>query len=207
MAEQDNQQQTVTRTYRAAVRLGEDFVTLEETITLPLQASDDEIQQAVSLGWRIYQAQQESLEAQVASLRESRPAASAPGSRTIRNPEAPASDKQRQLIGTLQQNLHWSEQQLAAHAMQRGTPLAQLTKGQASAFIDDLKRLTQEATDEQPGTGEGSRISERQYTALRDLAQRGALDLAQEVRQRFGKEVSELSAREAGDLLNEWQRP
>lgn len=201
MAEQDSEQRTVTRTYRAAVRLGEDFVTLEETITLPLQASDEEIQQAVSLGWRIYQAQQEALEAQVASLRESRPAANAPGPIAIRNPDAPASDKQRQLIATLQQNLHWSEQQLAAHALQRGTPLAQLTKGQASAFIDELKRLNQEAD-----TGEGSRISERQHQALLDLAQRGGLDLGQEVQERFGKEVSEISARQAGELLNEWQR-
>ena len=37
----------VSRTYRAAIRLGEDFITLEETISLPLDASDEEVTQAV----------------------------------------------------------------------------------------------------------------------------------------------------------------
>src|SRR3989442_164497 len=49
----------VSRTYRAAIRIGEDFITLEETIALPLDASDDEVAQAVELGWRIYRAQRE----------------------------------------------------------------------------------------------------------------------------------------------------
>jgi hypothetical protein len=33
---------TVARTYRAAIRIGEDFITLEETIALPIDASDEE---------------------------------------------------------------------------------------------------------------------------------------------------------------------
>ena len=37
----------VTRTYRAAIRCGEDFITIEETIALPPTASDAEIAQAV----------------------------------------------------------------------------------------------------------------------------------------------------------------
>jgi hypothetical protein len=45
---------TVSRTYRAAIRIGEDYVTLEETIVLPLDASDEEVAKAVDLGWRIY---------------------------------------------------------------------------------------------------------------------------------------------------------
>jgi len=37
------EERLVSRTYRAAIRLGEDFITLEETITLPLDASDEEV--------------------------------------------------------------------------------------------------------------------------------------------------------------------
>ena len=43
-----NDERSVTRTYRAAVRLGEDFITLEETVTLPLDATDEEVQKAVN---------------------------------------------------------------------------------------------------------------------------------------------------------------
>ena len=36
-------QRMVSRTYRAAIRIGEDFITMEETIALPLDASDEEV--------------------------------------------------------------------------------------------------------------------------------------------------------------------
>ena len=61
----------VSRTYRAAIRLGEDFITLEETVTLPLDASDEEVTQAVDLAWRIYRAQREAADAQIAVLEKS----------------------------------------------------------------------------------------------------------------------------------------
>ena len=37
---------TVTRTFRTAIRCGEDFITIEETIVLPAGASDEQIQEA-----------------------------------------------------------------------------------------------------------------------------------------------------------------
>ncbi len=48
-----NEQPTVARTFRAAIRIGEDFYTVEETITLPIDAGDEEIAQAVNTGLRI----------------------------------------------------------------------------------------------------------------------------------------------------------
>ena len=98
----------VSRTYRAAIRLGEDFITLEETITLPLDASAEEVTQAVDLGWRIYRAQREAAEAQAADIRSTAPA---PAPITIRDPDAPASDNQRNYIATLQDKLTWSSEQ------------------------------------------------------------------------------------------------
>src|SRR5262245_60107349 len=95
----------VSRTYRAAIRLGEDFITLEETISLPLDASDAEVAQAVDLGWRIYRAQREAAEAQINDVRSSAPA---PAPFTIRDPDAPASDNQRNYIATLQDKLAWN---------------------------------------------------------------------------------------------------
>ena len=65
---------TVSRTYRAAIRIGEDYITLEETIVLPLDASDEEVAKAVDLGWRIYRTQREAIEAQIAGIREAQPA-------------------------------------------------------------------------------------------------------------------------------------
>ncbi len=134
---------SVTRTYRTAIRLGEDFITLEETISLPLGASDEEVQQAVELGWRIYQAQRAALEAQVASVRESQPA---PAPIVVRDPDAPASDKQRHYIATLQEQLAWSNEQLGVYANEHTVDLVTMTKGQASSFIDGLKRLAEERT-------------------------------------------------------------
>ena len=49
----------VTRTLRAALKIGEDYVTIEESITLARDASDADIQAAVALGWRIYTQQRE----------------------------------------------------------------------------------------------------------------------------------------------------
>src|SRR5512143_1611249 len=95
----------VSRTYRAAIRIGEDFITLEETIALPLDASDEEVAQAVDLGWRIYRAQREAAEAQASEIRS---AIGTPQPITVRDPDAPASDKQRNYIATLQEQISWS---------------------------------------------------------------------------------------------------
>jgi len=82
----------VSRTYRAAIRIGEDFITMEETIALPLDASDEEVTQAVDLGWRIFRAQREAADAQVHDIRS---AIGTPAPITVRDPDAPASTPQQ----------------------------------------------------------------------------------------------------------------
>lgn len=210
-----NDERSVTRTYRAAVRLGEDFITLEETVTLPLDASDEEVQKAVDLGWRIFRAQREAVEQQVAGVRE---AQGAPAPITVRDPDAPASDKQRNYIATLQDNLGWAGEQLGAYAAEHGVDLVTLTKGQASGFIDGLKKLADEraryhaepkprpAPDDPLADGVGSQpASERQLQALARLAQSRALDLDEETERRFGVASVDLSDEQARMLLSEWQ--
>jgi len=215
MATPSSHERSVTRTYRAAVRLGEDYITLEETITLPLTASDEDVQQAVELGLRIYRAQREAVEQQVAGIRE---AQGAPAGITVRDPESPASEKQRNYIATLQDNLTWSSDQLSTYAGEHSVDLVTLTKGQASSFIDGLKKLADERVryqaeprpraiaDDPLADGVGSQpASEKQLQALARLAQSRALDLDQESERRFGVSSSDLSDEQARMLLSEWQ--
>ena len=138
----------VSRTYRAAIRLGEDFVTMEETVVLPIDASDEEIAQAVDLGWRIFAAQRATAEQQIGEIRAGMPAV--PPQIRMREPDAPASDKQRNYIATLQEQLGWSSEQLAAYAQEQEIDLVSMTKGQASAFIDGLKALGEQTTEPTP---------------------------------------------------------
>lgn len=215
MATPSRDERSVTRTYRAAIRLGEDFITLEETITLPIDASDDEVQQAVDLGWRIYRAQREAVEGQIATVREGQ-AAAAPI--TVRDPDAPASEKQRNYIATLQDNLSWSNEQLAGYASEHGVDLVTMTKGQASGFIDGLKKLADErarynaeskarmaAEPAEAPAGGGQPASERQLQALARLAQSRALDLDAEAERRYGVASEQLSDEQARAMLSEWQ--
>ena len=216
----------ISRTYRAAIRIGEDFITLEETITLPLDASDEEVGQAVDLGWRIYRAQREAAEAQVADVRSSAPA---PAAITIRDPDAPASDNQRNYIATLQDKLTWNSEQLAAYAEEQRVDLVTMTKGQASAFIDGLKKLSEDraqygesarakpaaqradepavATAAAPNrAADGAPVNEKQLHALERLAQQQGLDLDMEARRRYGVVAHGLTFEQASALLREWQR-
>lgn len=207
-----SEERSVTRTYRAAVRLGEDFITLEETITLPVSATDEEVQRAVDLGWRIYHAQREAVDQQVAAVRE---AQGAHGPITVRDPDAPASDKQRNYIATLQDNLAWTNEELTSYAGEHAVDLVTMTKGQASAFIDGLKKLADErarysadqrarAVAESPAEGSHP-ASERQLQALSRIAQSRALDLDDEAARRFGVASSAMSDEQARQLLSEWQ--
>jgi len=222
------EERLVTRTYRAAIRTGEDFITLEETITLPVDATDEDISQAVELGLRIYHAQREAIETQIAMVRES----VAPAPITVRDPDAPASEKQRNFITTLQESLGWSSEQLASYAGEQGIDLVTLTKGQASTFIDGLKKQSEERTtsDSRPQDGR-SRLSEerasfdsrpqdgrsrtenghqpvfsRQLQALERLAQQHNLDLNVESQQRFGVPTQNLTFDQASALLRDLQR-
>jgi hypothetical protein len=192
---------SVTRTYRTAIRVGDDYLTLEETITLPLDADEAEIKQAVELGWRIYTAQQEAVSQQVAAVREAQGAYPA---FTMRDPEAPASEKQRNYIAALQDDLTWSNEQLTTYAGGQGIDLVTLTKGQASQFIDTLKKMA----EERPRYGEPAEneaLSERQHQALLRLAEERGLDLEREVEQRFNLTPAALSNQQASALISEWQ--
>jgi hypothetical protein len=221
----------VSRTYRAAIRIGEDFITLEETIALPLDASDEEVAQAVDLGWRIYRAQREAAEAQVTDIRGT---IGAPQPITVRDPDSPASDKQRHYIATLQDNLTWNSEQLAAYAEDQSVDLVTMTKGQASLFIDGLKKLAEEratygdgarakatpggpqstraaepaaaATQASPATS-AAPVNEKQIHAMERLAQQQGLDLDMESRRRFGVVAHGLTYEQASSLLRDLQRP
>jgi hypothetical protein len=213
MATPTPSERSVTRTYRAAVRLGEDFITLEETITLPLDASDEDVQRAVDLGWRIYAAQREAVAQQVATVRESQ------GQHTpitVRDPDAPASDKQRNYIAALQEDLSWTNDQLASYAGDHSVDLVTMTKGQASGFIDSLKKFAEErprysadqgrarAVAEQPA-GPSQPASEKQLQALARIAQTRALNLDAEATERFGVASDALNDDQARAMLSEWQ--
>lgn len=119
---------TVTRTIRAAIRIGEDFYTIEETITLPADANEAAITQAVALGWQVYRAQREAATAQVAEMREGIPVVA-----------VLASEKQRNYIAALQTQAGWSSEQLHAAATGLGFDLPSMTHAQASALIDAMK--------------------------------------------------------------------
>jgi hypothetical protein len=217
-------ERSVTRIYRAAVRLGEDFITLEESVTLPIDATDDEVAQAVDLGWRIYRAQRAAVEAQVASVRET--ATVTATSYTVKDPDAPASDKQRNYIAALQEDLVWSSEQLASYAHEQQIDLVTLTKGQASGFIDGLKKLSEERSEYErtkveavpavaPAPAPAPRTArpndsgpavEKQIQALERLAQHKGLELDAEARRRYGTAANGLTFGQAGELLSEWQR-
>jgi hypothetical protein len=223
----------VSRTYRAAIRIGEDFITMEETIALPLDASDEEVTQAVDLGWRIFRAQREAADAQVTDIRS---AIGTPAPITVRDPDSPASDKQRNYIVTLQDNLTWNSEHLAAYAEEQNVDLVTMTKGQASLFIDGLKKLaeeratygdtrakaptsasqhtrpaepsTQATNSGQASSAQGATpVNEKQIHAMERLAQQQGLDLDMESHRRFGVVAHGLTYEQASSLLRELQRP
>ncbi|MBO9347205.1 hypothetical protein [Chloroflexus sp. MS-G] len=199
-------ERSVTRTYRTAIKLGDDFITIEETITLPIDADDQMVQQAVDLGWRIFRSQREAVEQQIAHIREQHTVATAI---TVRDPDAPASERQRNFIAALQQALGWSGEQLASFAQQHGYDLVSLNKGQASAFIDELKRLSDEqqrvAIAEERARYAGQPASEKQRAAIASLARDLGLDPDTEAQRRFQVSVAQLSNEQAATLIGEWQ--
>lgn len=216
-----NDEHIISRTYRTAIRIGEDFITLEETITLPMDASDDDVAQAVELGWRIYRAQRAAVEEQVATIREAAPAAHAIA---IKDPDAPASEKQRNYIAALQEDLTWSNEQLASYADEQSVDLVALTKGQASSFIDGMKKLAEDRSNYTAEPKAGTRetaattppaqarpndetpANDKQIIALERLAQQHNLNLNQESQRRFGVASKALTGAQASALLREWQQ-
>ncbi|WP_322488030.1 hypothetical protein [Chloroflexus sp.] len=199
-------ERSVTRTYRTAIKLGDDFITIEETITLPIDADDQTVQQAVDLGWRIFRSQREAVEQQIAHIREQHTATTAI---TVRDPDAPASERQRNFIASLQQVLGWSGEKLAAFAQDHGYDLVALTKGQASAFIDELRRVQEEqqrlAVAEERARYANQPVSDKQRNAIQSLARELALDAEAEAQRRFNAAVDQLTNEQAATLINDWQ--
>jgi hypothetical protein len=218
-------QSLVSRTLRAAIKIGEDYYTIEETISLPPTASDDQIAQAVVTGLRIYEAQRTAVEAQLRDLREHIVVQPLPIQ--IKDPDAPASEKQRMYMDYLLKELHWDDDQLAAFAAEHMLDMLTLTKREASELIDELKALLDERTagqsTETPAKPEseeattapvqqvalptGERATQRQVRALERLVEERGVDLEGEMQARFGgRTLADLSVEEAGQLLSEWQQ-
>lgn len=228
------QESLITRIYRAAIRSGDDYITIEETIALPPTASDADISQAVDTGLRIFRAQQAAVEAQVASIRDAHPAAPV----RIADPEAPASEKQRSYLEYLVTTLELPDAQMQTTLREHGTSYETLTKGQASEIIDRLKgqldgRGSAPASDTAAPAStnaqaeiavatpapapaptpaaasanrDGTPASTRQIAALQRVAGQHGVDLLAEVRSRFGAgSLDDLNVTEAGALLQELQ--
>lgn len=64
--------------------------------------------------------------------------------------EPPATAKQLRYIGQLQDDLCWTSEQINAYAAEQSVNLTTMAKGQASAFIDGMKRLAEERNEERP---------------------------------------------------------
>lgn len=130
----------VTRTMRAAVKVGDDYFTIEETISLQPGATEDQIAQAICTGMMIYDVQCQAVEEQIQELRGRAASRPAP----IREPDAPASEKQRQYLEYLLKELGWSNEQLVQFATERQRNLLTLTKCECSELIDELKGVLAE---------------------------------------------------------------
>ena len=217
-----NEQSTISRTFRAAIRIGEDFYTVEETITLPIDAGDEEIARAVEVGMRIYEAQRAAAEGQIRDLRAQ--VVSNPLPVQIREPDAPASEKQRAYMDYLLNELGWDMGRLQEFAAERHFDILTLNKRDASDLIDQMKaQLEARSAEREAAPAEspsaapaptrqailpvGELATQRQIKALERLAEERGVDVAGEMEARFGgRSFNELSIDEAGQLLTEWQQ-
>lgn len=68
-----------------------------------------------------------------------------PPARDDTKQDEPATAKQRQYIAALMDDLGWHSEQIAVYAHEQGIDLVNMTKTQASTFIDGLKRLAHPA--------------------------------------------------------------
>lgn len=199
----------VTRTLRAAVKIGDDYYTIEETIALSPGATDAQIAQAVETGLRIYEAQRQAAEQQLRTLREqARPGATAPAA------DVPASDRQRAYLDRIIVELNWPLERVADFAQGAyQIDLATMTKDQASRVIDQLIAIRDgkreaPAWDAPPTPIEqavaaapaATPATSRQVRALEQLFQTRDIDAY------HGRPFPELSLDEAGTLIAEWMR-
>lgn len=132
--------ETIRSLYRAAVKLGDNYHTFESDITLPVGADDEQIRAAMETAKRIRQAQAADAQGEIDAMSEEVQLSGAGrGSRyTIRDPEAPASAKQRNAIDRMAQAKGWDNTRLVSFCELAGYPLLNLTKGGASWLIDAL---------------------------------------------------------------------
>ena len=182
---------SISRTYRAAVKIGEDYVTIEETITLDVEASDEQIAQAVELGWRIFKAQQDSAKAQILEARES----------YGDDRERIALPSQLERISDLQRILGWDAQQLTDFLAERRLDGSKLSRRQASLVVDQLRRLIDE----------NQRDSAPAHTSQLEAIKRKAAELNVEVEVAITKVIGEsasidtLTYGEANQLIQRMQ--
>jgi hypothetical protein len=166
------------------------------------------------------------------TARQERQAEQPPAPPQMRDPDAPASEKQRSYMEYLLKELHWSNDQLVSFARDRNRNILTLTKREASELIDELKQVltgdrpaAQDTIDaasagrpqgDEPGLFDepkqailptGERATQRQIRALERLAGERGIDLGGELDQHFGgRGLDALSMDEAGQLLSEWQQ-
>ena len=178
---------TVSRTYRMAVKIGEDYLTIEETVSLPVTASDDEVQEAVALGWRIYTQQRAAAEAQILEARESYGG----------DNERPVLDSQLQRIHQLQQLLEWSAPELDRFLSERGFDSARLTRHQATQVVQLLRRIHDDAQRQ------NSPANRRQLADIHRATTTQNLDVDALVQRLFGESIAleALTFGEANQLL------
>lgn len=130
---------TVRSLYRSSVKIGDDFRTLECEITVPAGASDEQIREAQDTARRMRQAQADDTEREIEAMREDAQLSGGRSSRfVIRDPESPASAKQRNAIDRLALSKGWDSTRLVSFCELAGYPLLTLTKGSASWLIDAL---------------------------------------------------------------------
>ncbi len=177
----------VSRTYRMAVKIGEDYLTIEETVSLPVTASDDDVHAAVALGWRIYTQQRAAAEAQILEARESYGG----------DNERPVIDSQLQRIHQLQQLLGWSAQELDRFLSDRGLDSARLTRQQATQVVQLLRRIRDDAQRQ------NSPANRRQIADIQRAATAQNLDVDALVQRLFGEAIAleALTFGEANQLL------
>jgi hypothetical protein len=178
---------TVSRTYRMAVKIGEDYLTIEETVSLPVAASDEDVQAAVALGWRIYTQQRAAAEAQILEARESYGG----------DNERPVLDSQLQRIHQLQQLLGWNAQELEQFLSDRGLDSVRLTRQQATHVVQLLRRIHDDAQRQ------NSPANRRQIADIQRATTAQHLDVDALVQRLFGESIAleALTFGEANQLL------
>jgi hypothetical protein len=135
-----DEQERVRSLYRAAVKLADNYITFESDVTLPVGASEEQIRAALDTAKRIRQAQAADTQGEIDTMSEDvQLSGGGRSSRyTIRDPEAPASTKQRNAIDRLAASKGWDNTRLVSFCELAGYPLLNLTKGGASWLIDAL---------------------------------------------------------------------